>query len=103
MANGRWIPPLERDVTLRGAVARPVRLYEAWGKPDKAEEWLVAEGNTLKHADEAANRVRRLVAVMLALDVAWLDHRPARRRPWPIKPGFRPERSRRSCGIRPWN
>jgi tetratricopeptide (TPR) repeat protein len=33
------ILPLEREVTLREAVERLVRLYEAWGKPDKAEEW----------------------------------------------------------------
>jgi serine/threonine-protein kinase len=33
------IPPLERDATLRGAAERLVRLYEAWGKPDQAEEW----------------------------------------------------------------
>jgi hypothetical protein len=33
------ILPLEREVTLREAAERLVRLYEAWGKPDKAEEW----------------------------------------------------------------
>jgi tetratricopeptide (TPR) repeat protein len=33
------IRPLDRDVTLRDAAERLVRLYEAWGKPDKAEEW----------------------------------------------------------------
>src|SRR5262249_18402489 len=33
------IRPLDRDVILRDAAERLVRLYEAWGKPDKAEEW----------------------------------------------------------------
>ncbi|HZW32297.1 MAG TPA: tetratricopeptide repeat protein [Isosphaeraceae bacterium] len=33
------IPALEREVTLRDTVDRLVRLYEAWGKPDKAERW----------------------------------------------------------------
>ena len=33
------IPPLDRDVTFRDAAERLVRLYEAWGKPEKAEEW----------------------------------------------------------------
>jgi serine/threonine protein kinase/lipopolysaccharide biosynthesis regulator YciM len=33
------IPPLDRDVTFRDAAERLVRLYEAWGKRDKAEEW----------------------------------------------------------------
>jgi hypothetical protein len=32
------IPQLQR-ATLPEAAARVVRLYEDWGKPDKAEEW----------------------------------------------------------------
>jgi hypothetical protein len=33
------ILPVNRVATLRDAAERLVRLYEAWGKPDKAEEW----------------------------------------------------------------
>ena len=33
------IRPLDREGILRDAADRLVRLYEAWGKPDKAEEW----------------------------------------------------------------
>ena len=33
------ILPRDRDATLRDAADRLVRLYEAWGKKDKAEEW----------------------------------------------------------------
>jgi serine/threonine protein kinase len=33
------ILPRDRDEILRDAIERLARLYEAWGKPDKAEEW----------------------------------------------------------------
>jgi hypothetical protein len=33
------IRPIDRDATLRDAVDRLVRLYEAWGKPAQAETW----------------------------------------------------------------
>jgi integrase len=62
-----------RAEAYRDHEARPLREHVAdW------REFLVAEGNTLNHTDQAANRVRRLVAVMLGLDVAWLDHRRLR-------------------------
>jgi eukaryotic-like serine/threonine-protein kinase len=38
------LPPLERDVNLRDAAERLVRLYEAWGQKDKAEEWRTKLG-----------------------------------------------------------
>jgi tetratricopeptide (TPR) repeat protein len=31
--------PLDREVTLRAAAERLIRLYEVWGKPDQAEQW----------------------------------------------------------------
>jgi integrase len=61
--------------------AEAYRDHEARSLRDHVADWrecLIAEGNTLKHVDQAANRVRRLVAVMLGLDVAWLDHRRLR-------------------------
>lgn len=33
------ISPDERDTLLRDAIARLVRLYDGWGKPDKVEKW----------------------------------------------------------------
>jgi eukaryotic-like serine/threonine-protein kinase len=33
------IPPIERDLTLRDAIDRLIRLYDAWGKPAEAEKW----------------------------------------------------------------
>jgi integrase len=77
---------IENDVALRrdGLVdpqAEAYRDHEARPLREHVADWrefLVAEGNTLKHADQATNRVRRLAAVMLGLDVAWLDHRRLR-------------------------
>jgi integrase len=36
---------------------------------------LIAEGRTAEYAEKVTGRVRRLVAVILGLNVAWLDHR----------------------------
>ena len=33
------IQPDEKDALLRDAIARLIRLYEAWGKPEEAEKW----------------------------------------------------------------
>jgi hypothetical protein len=38
------IPPPDRDRTLRDVAGRLIRLYEAWGKLDRASEWKVKFG-----------------------------------------------------------
>jgi integrase len=50
--------------------ARPlVEHISAW------EANLIAEGRTADHVERVTGRVRRLVAVILGLNAAWLDHR----------------------------
>ncbi len=55
--RGGWID--EKDVAYREHAARPlVEHLDAW------RETLLTEGTTPKHADQTADRVRRLIAVM---------------------------------------
>jgi hypothetical protein len=42
-AHGATIPPLNKPC-LNEAAERVVRLYEAWGKPEKAAEWKARVG-----------------------------------------------------------
>jgi integrase len=54
------------------------RVHEARPLADHLVDWeanLMAQGFTSKHAGQAANRARRLVAVILGVDVVSLDHR----------------------------
>jgi hypothetical protein len=37
--NEAQIRPDEKDALLRDAIARLIRLYDAWGKPDEAAKW----------------------------------------------------------------
>jgi integrase len=75
---------------VRGGLADPkdfaYRDHESVPLRDHIDAWrvtLVAEGSTPKHAELAANRARRLVAVILGLDMGLKSHRelPPKDRP----------------------